>query len=255
MIRFFSFFLLLIFAGCDTVTEEPFTFSPKRNTEVSYASIGQIPVPTGFTRVTLENGSFAAWLRNIPLRKDKTIRLYNGLPKSNQSGQFAVIDMSIGNKDLLQCADAVMRLRAEYLYSQKKYSAIAFMDYAAVWHRYPGVATRRVFDQYLENVFGKCGSASLEKQLKPVSNFFNIEPGYVFVQGGFPGHAMLVADMAVNEKGNKVFMLAQGYMPAQDIHIVNNPINTILTPWYEVNDGDTIITPGWKFTKGHLKKW
>ena len=35
---------------------------------------------------------------------------------------------------------------------------------------------------------------------------------------------MIVADVAFNKKGEKIFILAQGYMPAQDIHIVKNPM-------------------------------
>jgi hypothetical protein len=34
--------------------------------------------------------------------------------------------MEIGNKDLHQCADAVMRLRAEYLWNEERYDKIHF---------------------------------------------------------------------------------------------------------------------------------
>lgn len=44
-------------------------------------------------------------------------------------------------------------------------------------------------------------------------------------------------------------------MPAQDIHIVRNPNNEELSPWYEVNDADEIITPEWKFFKSQLSTW
>jgi hypothetical protein len=148
-----------------------------------------------------------------------------------------------------------MRLRAEYLYAQKKYADIAFMDYSGKWYKWPGAANRPAFDNYLNNVFGWCGSASLEKQLKPVADLSNITAGDVFVMGGFPGHAMLVTDVAVNDKGKKVFMLAQGYQPAQDIHIVINPLNTRLSPWYEVNDEQKIITPEWIFYRNKLRRW
>jgi len=86
--------------------------------ENPYASIGNIPLPDGFQRVSAPPGSFAAWLRQLPLKKDKTVHLYNGLPKINQSAQFAVLAVSVGDKDLQQCADAVMRLRAEYLWAR-----------------------------------------------------------------------------------------------------------------------------------------
>ena len=100
-----------------------------------------------------------------------------------------------------------------------------------------------------------CGSASLKKQLKPVSSLHEMQPGDVFIKGGFPGHAMIVIDMAVNAKGNKVFMLAQSYMPAQDIHIVKNPSDVALSPWYEINGATEIDTPEWTFYNNQLRRW
>ena len=39
--------------------------------------------------------------------------------------------------------------------------------------------------------------------------------GDVFIRGGSPGHCVIVVDMAVHqETGEKLFMLAQSYMPA-----------------------------------------
>ena len=58
---------------------------------------------------------------------------------------------------------------------------------------------------YLQTVFGMCGTASLEKQLKPVGDQHEMQPGDVFIKGGFPGHAMIVVDVAVNKTGNKDF--------------------------------------------------
>ncbi|HMI60483.1 MAG TPA: DUF4846 domain-containing protein, partial [Puia sp.] len=82
-----------------------------------YATIAAIPVPPGFHRIPAESSSFAAWLRTISLKNDRTVYLFDGRPKRNQDAQFAVLNISVGKQDLQQCADAVMRLRAEYLYS------------------------------------------------------------------------------------------------------------------------------------------
>jgi Domain of unknown function (4846) len=220
-----------------------------------YHSIGDIEPPAGYQRIAAEPGSFADWLRNIPLKKDKAVYLYNGKLKHNQSAQFAVIDIPVGNKDLQQCADAVMRLRAEYQYSQKDYSAIAFMDYNNKWYKWTGKDNRAAFDNYLQNVFGWCGSASLEKQLKPVIDFTAMKAGDVFVKGGFPGHAMTVVDIAINVNGKKIFLLAQGYQPAQDMHVVINTGNNKLSPWYGIDEGQEIVTPEWTFRKEQLRSW
>jgi len=63
-----------------------------------YPTIGAIPVPAGYHRLSVPVGAFGAWLRAVPLKKDLTVFLYNGKAKVNQD------------------ADAVMRLRAEYFW-------------------------------------------------------------------------------------------------------------------------------------------
>ncbi len=258
MLKFTFLLFSLIAPGCEPAKKEQpavqGTIPAIPALEVD-KTIGSIPEPNGYTREVVRPGSFAEWLRAVPLKKDKTVYLYNGKLKPNQSAQFAVIDIPVGKKDLQQCADVVMRLRAEYLYAQQKYKDIAFMDYSGKWYKWPGAANRPAFDNYLQTVFGWCGSASLEKQLKPVTVFNTIKAGDVFVKGGFPGHAMTVVDVAVNEKGKKVFMLVQGYQPAQDMHIVVNPINDRVSPWYEIPDGEVIDTPEWVFRKNNLKTW
>ena len=247
--------LLVIAIACGSIQKDGPEVGDAHSMFTYYNTIGAIPVLPGYTRVTARRGSFAEWLRAVPLKKDKTVYLYNGSVKPNQSAQFAVLDISVGNKDLQQCADAVMRLRAEYLYAEKRYSDIAFMDYSGKWYKWTGGANRPGFDNYLQTVFGWCGSASLEKQLKAATDFNQIKAGDVLVWGGFPGHAMTVVDVAQNNKGNIVYMLAQGYQPAQDIHVVVNPENDKMSPWYEVNDAVDIITPEWRFKTGNLKTW
>ncbi len=217
--------------------------------------ISAIPLPEGFHRIETGHISFAHWLRHIPLKEDRTVYLYNGEPKKNQSAQFAVLDIPVGKKDLQQCADAVMRMRAEYLFSQNRFNEIFFTDNNGKQYAWDGGANRFRFENYLEKVFGWCGSASLEKQLRPVADISDIKPGDVLIKGGFPGHAMIVADVAVNSKGEKIFLLAQSYMPAQDIHIVINPEEEELSPWYKTSGAGNIITPEWTFESKQLRRW
>ena len=246
--------LLFIFISCKFENSDYSSPSnPSAITELNVVS--DIPLPPGFKRVETSRDSFGHWLRDISLKKDKQVHLYDGSLKKNQSVQFAVLDIPVGKRDLQQCADAVMRLRAEYLYSHKKFDEIKFTDNAGTIYLLNPAANRTEFENYLENVFGWCGSASLEKQLKPVDTISKIFPGDVFIRGGFPGHAMIVADVAINDKGERIFLLAQSYMPAQDIHIVKNPMDRKLSPWYKVDDAIEIFTPEWKFYKNQLRRW
>jgi hypothetical protein len=183
------------------------------------------------------------------------VYLFNGSLKSNQAAQFAVLDLPIGKTDLQQCADVVMRLRAEYLFSQGRYDEIEFKDNNATSYKWRGGSDRLAFQHYLDQVFAYCGTASLQKQLRPLGSDSQAGPGDVLVNGGFPGHAMMIVDEAVDDQGNKVFMLVQGYMPAQDIHITKNPGDHALSPWYSLPGGETIVTPEWTFRPNSLRSW
>ena len=80
--------------------------------------------------------------------------------------------------------------------------------------------------------------------------------GDVFIKGGSPGHCVIVVDMAENRNtGQKVFLLAQSYMPAQDIQILTNQQNDEFSPWYSNDFGDTLETPQWTFSKDELKRF
>lgn len=62
-------------------------------------------------------------------------------------------------------------------------------------------------------------------------------------------------EVAVNNQGKKNYMLAQSYMPAQDIHILNNPKFKKKTPWHFIDNEKIIETPEWIFYNYQLMKW
>ena len=79
----------------------------------------------GLTRVAVAPGSFGDWLRHLPLLPPGApVHLFDGRLKPRQDVHAAVVDLDVGTRDLQQCADAVMRLRAEYLFASG--AAIAF---------------------------------------------------------------------------------------------------------------------------------
>jgi hypothetical protein len=250
-------FLWLILIACNNnqagISPARKIFSLK-DTAKRYSIVKDIRLPNGYIRINDEEGSFGDFLADIHLKISNTVYLYNGQPKQNQSAQFAVLDISVGDKDLQQCADAVMRLRAEFLYKENLDDQIIFTDNEGTAYAFKSPHTRVNFDNYLQRVFGMCGSASLAKQLK-ASSIENIKPGDVLIRGGFPGHAVIVMDVAVNEKGQKIFLLAQSYMPAQDIHILKNPNDEKLSPWYAVDTMQDIITPEYIFSPKELRQW
>lgn len=259
-----------------------FSFSKTNNTNKSNLLGNTIQqrfqLPQGFVREEESKTSFAFFLRNIPLKPlGSDVLYFDGTIKSNRNVYEAVVDLPIGKQDLHQCADAVMRLRADYFYSQKQYDKIHFnftngfrVDFSKWVEGYriaikgsktSWVKTAKPSDsyqtywKYLETVFMYAGTASLEKELKSI-NALDIKIGDVFIKGGFPGHAVIVVDVAVNPKNNqKIMLLAQSYMPAQEIQILKNPNNSSLSPWYAVDFGTSLKTPEWTFSSSQLKRF
>jgi hypothetical protein len=247
--------ILPLFVHCSYSPASPAMGTVDSGNENPFANIESIRLPEGYQRITLETGSFGEWLRHFPLKKDKTVYKFDGSRKQNQSAQFAVLDISTGKKDLQQCADAIMRLRAEYLYEQKRYMEISFSDNNGKKYNSPIGADRKEFDRYLETVFSWCGTLSLEKQLRKVYDLSGVLPGDVLIKGGSPGHAAIVMDVAINRNGEKIYLLANSYMPAQDMHVVVNPGLSELSPWYTTNNQLRIHLPEWTFTSDQLRRF
>jgi hypothetical protein len=275
--------LAVNFQGCTGApenilsAEEPFR-SEKNLIDKEGKTVGErIMVPDGFERIACPDDSFGQYLRNLPLKPHGSkVKYYNGQIKSREVYE-AVIDLDIGNRDLQQCADAVIRLRAEYLYGQGLYDEIQFnftngfrADYKswmkgnrikvegnnAYWVKQADSSNDYAsFRKYLDMVFAYAGTLSLAEELSPIP-LEEMEIGDVFLEGGSPGHCVIVVDMAENQAtGEKIFLLAQSYMPAQDIHILKNPVNNEWSPWYELDFGEKLLTPEWEFTRDDLKRF
>lgn len=232
--------------------------------------------PAGYARVSVAEGSFGAWLRGLPLLPGRPdVRLHDGGAKNRQDVHEAILDIDVGRRDLQQCADAVMRLRAEYLFGSGQADAAAFTltsgdrALARDWMagQRPRVSRNRVrfapgasadrshasFRRWLDFVFTYAGSASLSREL-PAAAGSPVAPGDVFVQGGFPGHAVIVLDVAKDARGRAVFLLAQSYMPAQQIHVLRNLADPALGAWFAEPTG-TLLTPEWTFQAGDRRRW
>lgn len=236
-------------------------------------------LPEGFKRVQTQQNSFAQYLQNLPLKPDGSkVKYYNGIVKDVDDVYVAVVDMDVGKRDLQQCADAIMRLRGEYLWQQKQYSDIHFnftngmkIDYTkwmegnrikikgnkTNWIKSkPASNTYKDFRSYMNLIFTYAGTLSLSKELKTVA-FEEMQIGDIFIQGGSPGHAVIVVDMAKHENTDeKLFLLAQSYMPAQETQILQNYYAPNLSPWYSNQAlGQEVNTPEWGFIKSNLKRF
>ena len=272
---FILFFFLTIACG------QPAVNYPWLDKDYStdYYRISDIPLPEGYERLEYSIDSFQHWLSYLPLKQnDAKVHLFDHMLKSNQDAHYQIIDIDVGDRDLQQCADAIIRLYAEYLYSLGKYDDISFnftsgdkalfkdwmnglrpivTNNQVTWEKQAADdISYKNFRSYLNTVFTYCGSYSLAKEMNEVNNITELQIGDVFLQGGFPGHGVIVVDMAVNLlSAEKIFMIAQSYMPAQEIHILKNPENKSMSPWYKINTFDKLYTPEWTFNWKDLKRF
>lgn len=223
--------------------------------------------------LSFPEGSWEHYLQHLPVA-DAPIVDYRGRPIANQAKHAQVITYDVGTSDLQQCADALMRLRAEYLFSQKKYGDIGFHftggGYYA-WAAYcrgirpvnsgghvtfapsapPAPMTHAALRKYLDIVYNYANTVSLCKELKPAKRF---QIGTVIIFPGNPGHCCMIIDAAVINKKDTMFKLAEGYMPAQSIYVLSNPYEPQLSPWYHLHGG-TITTASCEFRSYFLRKF
>lgn len=269
--------LLLVGLSCSN-GQGPETVAAMSNTSTTPPDsllYQRFPPPKGFERKPIGQSSFGFFLRNLPLKPPGSkVLYYNGAEKENHGVYDAVVDLPIGRKDLHQCADAIIRLRAEYLWRSGQFDQIKFnftngfpAEYAR-WRRGDRIKldgnkarwvetatasnTYSSFWAYLEMVFSYAGTLSLSKELKPKTPA-ELQIGDVFIRGGSPGHAVIVVDMAEAGDGRRIFLLAQSYMPAQEAQILRNPSDPKLSPWYSADFGEKLFTPEWTFQRDELK--
>ena len=210
-------------------------------------------VPEGYIRTEYPEGSFGSFVRNYPMKPDGSpVLLWTKEPKGNHKDHAAVFDMMVEDElDVQQCADSVMRIYAEYFRATGQYDRIRFhfvsgflCDYNSyiqgnrvqvsgddvVWvQSQPAEDSDSVFNEYMKIVCAYSSTLSMESE-SVSADLQDLQIGDIFLKGGSPGHVVMVADVCEKD-GRKAFLLAQGYMPAQEFHIVKNPLHEN-DPWY-----------------------
>ena len=121
------FVLLFMAISCSDTTESFEIIKAQEKIQSSPNEIWGISLPGGFSYVDEGDSAYPRWLLGLKLKKSKSVHLYNGSLKENQHAQFCVLDIEIGKKDLIQCADAAMKLRADFLFENKRYAEIRFI--------------------------------------------------------------------------------------------------------------------------------
>ena len=235
--------------------------------------------PKGFSWLQQEPGSFSEFLTNFPLHPPNLpVRDFTGVPIEEQQHHVAILKIDVGEKNLQQCADAWIRLYAEYLWLNQQFDDIGFEFTSTqffAWDDYKiGYRTKEVnkkvsfintgkfddsyesFQKYLEVIFRYAGTISLDVESYPVKDNASIKAGDFLIKPGSPGHSVIIVGVARNVAGKKLYLLAESYMPAQDIHILVNHKNPKLSPWYELDvNAPQTVTAKYIFKPTSIKRF
>jgi hypothetical protein len=232
--------------------------------------------PHGFARVPARG--FGEWVRHLPLHpRGSPVRSYLGrvVAEAGDPRIAGVVTMDVGDENLQQCADAILRLRAEYLWQSGRRGEIAFRytsGHLSSWLRWAGGwrprvrgsrvrwlkrarrdSSRESFRRYLVNLFRFAGSLSLAREGRRVAAQ-EVLPGDFLSLGGSPGHAVMVLDVARSDGGETRVLLGQSYMPAQEFHVLRAADGS---PWFGVEPHGAVKTPMWgqAFPWGILRRF
>lgn len=227
------------------------------------------PTPAGFTRAEVGPASFGEFLRSLPVApEDEAVRDYRGAPlfgTGHHDNIASVVDIDVGARDLQQCADAVLRMHAEWHYGRGdrnlRYHAASGLPLSyARWlagervvvrdgktalaaTAAPRKDTHASLRAWLDDVFTWANTGLLAREGLQVP-FADVQPGDFFVLPGSPfGHAVLVLDVAKAESGKTALLLGQSYMPAQSFQVLRPSRDS---SWFVVEPGARdVATPFW----------
>ncbi len=237
--------------------------------EESGMTIGsRINPPMGCTREYAAPGSFSAFLRAYSVKGASASVLYYDGTKREDAKAAAVLDVSLGKKNHEGPAGAIARLYAEYFYAQEEFHKVAFSIGNKItfsfekWrkgYRLNSKGTDWVsggkesngeenFNNYLSSLMVYISSDNLKSDCTKIEDVDSdeIRVGDLFIGSDKDGKTriLMVADICRNdETGEKLMLLVQGGSPAQTLHIVENPTDSNLSPWYSCAFTNQLVTP------------
>ena len=238
----------------------------------------RVRVPKGYKRVQYPHGSFQEYLRHYKLKPfGCKIINYDDSEYYWQSGHIGILDISVPKNGLQQCADALIRIRSEYLWDTNRKDEIGFeftSGHFCSWRTYaegfrPKVKGNKVsfhkmasknhskenFYKYLNLIYMYSGTLSLFNELPKINNVSNLKIGDMLIKGGSPGHIIMICDEVVNDKGEKLFLLFQGNTPAQSVHLVKNLEDSDLSPWYTLQKDAIIPVSNYTFGSSNFVRF
>jgi len=243
----------------------------------SLSILSRVNVPIGYKRVTYQNGSFQEYLRNYKLKSfGSKIVNYDDSEYYWQKGHVGILEIPVPKNGLQQCADALIRIRSEYLWENNRKDEIGFnftSGHYCSWDNYakgyrPKINGNKVtfnktatanhtkenFYNYLNLIYTYSGTLSLYNELKFIDDS-DLQIGDMLIKGGSPGHVVMICDEVINDEGEKLFLLFQGNTPAQSVHLVKNLEDSNKSPWYELKEDEVIPVSNYTFSRSKFVRF
>ncbi|MFC0604024.1 DUF4846 domain-containing protein [Winogradskyella pulchriflava] len=263
----FAFQLRPIKKAVETVTA--IIETPSLINKDSLTIKSRVNVPSGYQRVEYTIGSFEDYLRNYKLKSfGSKIINYDDSEYFWQGGHIGILEIPVPKNGLQQCADALIRIRSEFLWDNNRKDEIGFKftsGHYCSWTKYaegyrPKINGNKVsfhntantnhtkenFYKYLNLIYMYSGTLSLYNELEAVKAK-DLKIGDMLIKGGSPGHIVMIADEVINDNGEKLFLLFQGNTPAQNVHLVKNLEDASISPWYQLKDDAVIPVSNYTF--------
>jgi len=207
-------------------------------------------IPKDYKRII--QSDYHNWIISKKINTKDEVKYYDGRVKKGLNSVYkAKFVYDIGKKNSHHCADAAIYNNARYLFDTKQYTKIAYTFTDGTLYSYVKYLKNKKnnlvnFKDYLDKIWWYAGTWSLQEYDTVKVSIENMQVGDIFLIGGFPGHTMSVVDMIENSEGNKKFMLAQSFMPAQEQHILLNMDDV----WF-----DSVNEIPWSFTVKDLRRF
>lgn len=200
------------------------------------SKVSDISVPEGFQRIIYKKSGFPEWLRNLHLKSNSKILLYNNEEYSNNNFKimFVINRKLLFKKNIEQCADFCMRFWGEYHRNTNQLNKLYLYDYFGKKVFYKSEAYS--FEDFLKTAMLSSNPHSLKIGCKQI-NINDAIPGDLIVQSKekWIGHTSMIIDACENKKGEKLFLIGFGFSPAQEFHIEKAADNFGKKGWFSLS--------------------
>jgi hypothetical protein len=247
-------FLLLFLLSCfisvyQCLSQDPLSFRVQ-DIKISHSN---------FKRIKSAPGTFAQWLRDLPTKPPGSPVLnYRGLvyKRGDDTTVAAVIDWDIHGKRMEQCMDILIRLYAEFLWSDNRREELIFPlpgGYHLKWVEWLGGmrpyfkginvtmkktarvdSSRTSFESYLSVIFAESHTQQFYHGYRSIDPK-NLQIGDFVVKKGTKSHAVMIVDLVRDDSGEMMALIGHGDTPACQFYLLNYRNND---PWFPINLGE-----------------